>query len=47
MGFIDNMCFGVATTIITDIFLTKYILTIKDNLNWYENLNTLMLWIFY
>ena len=43
MGFIDNMCFGVATTIITDIFLTKYIPTIKNNLNWYENLNTFII----
>ena len=40
MGFIDKMCYEVATTIIIDIFLTKYIPTIKDNISWYENLNT-------
>jgi hypothetical protein len=43
MGFIDKMCYEVATTIIIDIFLTKYIPTIKDNISWYENLNTFII----
>jgi hypothetical protein len=43
MGFIDKICYEVATTIITDIFLTKYTPTIKDNISWYENLNTFII----
>jgi hypothetical protein len=39
MGFIDKMCYDVATEIINDIFWIKYHPTTKDNTSWYENLN--------
>ena len=35
----DKMCHGVANQIINDIFLVKYVPTIKLNNTWYENLN--------
>jgi len=35
----DKMCHDVANKIINDIFLVKYIPTIKLNNTWYENLN--------
>ena len=43
MGFIDKMCHEVATEIINDIFWIKYYPTIKDNTNWYENLNKFLI----
>lgn len=34
------MYHNIAMKIINDIFLVKYIPTIKENKNWYENLNS-------
>ena len=42
MGFTDKMCPDVANKIINDIFLIKYIPTIKLNKTWYENLNNFL-----
>ena len=42
MGFTDKMCHDVANKIINDIFLVKYIPTIKLNNTWYENLNNFL-----
>jgi len=42
MRFTDKMCRDVANKIINDIFLVKYIPTIKLNNTWYENLNSFL-----
>lgn len=42
MRFTDKMCRDVANKIINDIFLVKYIPTIKLNNTWYENLNNFL-----
>ena len=42
MGFKDKMCHDVANKIINDIFLVKYVPTIKLNNTWYENLNNFL-----
>jgi hypothetical protein len=39
MGFIDKMCYEVATDIINNIFWVNYEPTIEQNKTWYENLN--------
>ena len=47
MGFIDKMCYEVASCIIDDFFWKKYQPTIVEGKPWYDNLNDFLVkeWI--
>jgi len=42
MGFSDKICHDVAKDIINNIFMVKYIPTMKKNKKWYETLNNFL-----
>lgn len=39
MGYIDKMCYELASRIINEMFYPKYVLTIVEGKPWYDNLN--------
>lgn len=49
MGFTDKMCYEISKDIINNFFWKKYIITVKKNQSWYENLNKFLVkeWDFF